>query len=114
MASGRQMQAGPDRRTRHEDRRGSVAVEAALVLSLVLLPLLLAVWDLAEILATRARTDAAVQAAILATWSGADPADAAIAAYGAAAPPLTVAPPQTGCVCTTPAGTRQNGTVTPC
>src|SRR6185437_2916861 len=73
------------------NRRGSVAVEAALALGLVLVPLLLALSDLGLALSVQMRLERANQAALFYAWgtSGASVASiksAASAGYGVSDP----------------------------
>lgn len=100
------------------DKRGSVALEAALMISLVLVPLTLAVVGAGQIIATQMRLDRALHAAMLFAW--ATPAAtktaveaAALAGYGAGNPPLTASAP-IECFCMLATSTRQSGTAASC
>lgn len=101
------------------ESRGSVSVEAALVISLVLIPLLLGIWDYASILAVQARLDEALNAAV--EYADSSPANAtnktaianaATTAYGNATPSLALTGPTLSyyCIAVSPAGTKASGT----
>lgn len=99
-------------------RRASVSVEAALVISLVLLPLLLGLWDYSVVLSVQGRLDTALNAAMdyaLATTANAADAQgieqAANNAYGTAGPTPVIGTPTLSyyCISTNPAGTMANG-----
>lgn len=101
-----------------QQRSAAVSVEAALVISLLLLPLLLGLWDYSVVLAVQARLDTALHAAMdyaLATEANATDvagiAQAADNAYGTAAPAPTIGTPTLSyyCVATNPAGTMASG-----
>lgn len=101
-----------------QERCAAISVEAALVISLLLLPLLLGLWDYSVVLAVQARLDTALHAAMdyaLATGANATDvsgiAQAASNAYGASAPSPTISTPTLSyyCVSTNPAGTMANG-----
>ncbi|MBV8915291.1 MAG: hypothetical protein JOZ05_19910 [Acetobacteraceae bacterium] len=85
-------------------RRGSASVEAALAVSLVLIPLALGMADVGATLATSSRLDRAIQSAIFHVWANpssytaASISQAASASYGTAAPTLTVTS-STACSC---------------
>jgi Flp pilus assembly protein TadG len=101
-------------------RRGSVAVESALTITLVLLPLCLGAADLGVVFATQARLDAATEATVLAAWgnsAAASPATlqaVATQAYGAAPPALSVPTPTLVCVCLTVANGQESATPANC
>ena len=90
--------------TRRTDRIGSASVEAALAISLVLIPLCLGMVDMAATLAVTARLDRALQAAVYYVWanptslSASNIQQAANAAYGSASPTLSVST-STACSC---------------
>lgn len=85
-------------------RSGSASVEAALAISLVLIPLCLGTVDMAATLAITARMDRAIEAAVYYVWANPTSSNttniqqAASAAYGAASPTLTVSS-STSCSC---------------
>jgi hypothetical protein len=100
------------------NRRGSVAVEAALALGLVLVPLLLALSDLGLALSVQMRLERANQAALFYAWgtSGASVASiksAASAGYGISDPSFAAAASE-ACYCISPTGTRLSGTAVAC
>jgi Flp pilus assembly protein TadG len=86
------------------DRRGVAATEAALAISLILMPLILGVIDYGALLAAEARLDRALQAAVYYVWNNptsfttagissagtAGISSAANAGFGGASPTLTV------------------------
>lgn len=89
-----------------------------MVISLLLLPLLLGLWDYSVVLSVQARLDTALHAAMdyaLATDANATDvsgiAQAANAAYGTTGPAPTIATPTVSyyCVSTDPAGTMATG-----
>ena len=51
------------------DRRGVVAIEAAIALALVVVPTVLTLFDLGGVLETRLRVDRALQAGMFAAWA---------------------------------------------
>ena len=87
-----------------QDRHGSATVEAALAISLVLLPLTLGMIDFGEAIAETARLDRAYDAALYYIWANpgsvtaATIQQAAQSAYGTAAPTLSVSA-STACWC---------------
>ncbi len=98
---------------------GSISVEAALVISLILLPLLLGLWDYTTVLSVQARLDEALNAAIeYADASGANATNtagisqAATSAYGSTSPSMAISGPTLSyyCIAVSPAGTRASGT----
>lgn len=100
------------------NRRGSVAVEAALAMGLVLVPLLLALADLGLALSVQMRLERANQAALFYAWgnSGASVASiksAASAGYGVSDPSFSATASE-ACYCITPTGTRSSGTAVAC
>lgn len=100
------------------NRRGSVAVEAALAMGLVLVPLLLALADLGIALSAQMRLERANQAALFYAWgnSGASVSSiqtAASAGYGARDPSFTATASE-ACYCISPTGTRSSGTAVAC
>ena len=100
------------------NRRGSVAVEAALALGLVLVPLLLALADLGLALSVQMRLERANQAALFYAWgnSGASVAaikSAASAGYGVSDPSFAATASE-ACYCITQTGTRSSGTAVAC
>ena len=99
-------------------RCGSVSVEAALALGLILVPLLLGVVDLGLGMIVHMRLDRAVQAALFYAWGTPGPSTSAVqsaarSGYGASSPTLT-ATAAIACYCIAPTGTRQSGTVKSC
>jgi TadE-like protein len=99
-------------------RCGSVSVEAALALGLILVPLLLGVVDLGDGIIVHMRLDRAVQAALFYAWGTAGPStsgvqSAAQSGYGGSSPALS-ATAGIACYCIAPTGTRQSGTAEPC
>lgn len=92
------------RRFQHLGRRGSASVEAALAVSLLLVPLALGMADIGAILSTSTRLDRALQSAIFHVWAnptsytGTSISQAASASYGTAAPTLSVTS-STSCSC---------------
>lgn len=100
------------------NRRGSVAVEAALALGIVLVPLLLALSDLGLGLSVQMRLEWANQAALFYAWgnSGASIASiqsAASAGYGVSDSSFSATASE-ACYCITPTGTRLSGTAVAC
>ena len=101
-------------------RRGAVAVESALAITLVLVPLCLGAADLGVVLATQARLDQATQATILAAWGNTAAASPAVlqalatGAYGAAPPGLVMTTPSLACVCLTVASGQETSTPANC
>ena len=100
-------------------RAASVSVEAALVMSFVLVPSALGCMDIALALTTRARLDQGLQAAVFYAWANVGSVtasgvqSAAIAGYGTATPrPTATATINTYCI-TPPTGNAQNGTSVP-
>ncbi|MBU6498791.1 MAG: pilus assembly protein [Rhodospirillales bacterium] len=94
-------------------RRGAVAVETALVLLLVLLPLFAAGWDFAVVLTLQSRLDAALAGGLFVAYTGGANAssttgvtNAAASAYGAATPSLATNAASLGYACIAPTGTR--------
>ena len=91
---------------RWRNRRGAASVEAALGVSIVLIPLCLAGVNAAETEAVAARMDRALQAAIYYAWTNAgsytnaNVQSAASTAYGSASPTLAVNV-STACTCVT-------------
>jgi hypothetical protein len=85
-------------------RRGSASVEAALAVSLVLVPLSLGMADMGATLATSTRLDRALQSAVFHVWANptsytaASIAQAANASYGSAGPTLNLTS-STACSC---------------
>jgi len=105
------------RRGLASDRRGAIAVETALSFSLVLLPLFLGAADVAVLLATRFRLEAAVRNAVFYAYSSAANAqsvtgieNAATSGYGSGGPALTVATPTFAYYCIEANGTEATGT----
>lgn len=101
-----------------QDRRGSVALEAALAITLVLAPLVFGAVGAGQFIATQVRLDRALHAAMLFAWAtpsagAAAIRTAAIDGYGAGTPALT-ASAVVACTCMLPAGTRQAGTPVNC
>ncbi len=102
------------------ERRGAVALEAALIGSLLLVPLAVGAVDLGSIFTTQARLDAALEAAALYAWGNpgnATPANItqiAKSAYGNAAPTLLATTPQNVCYCITVGGGQQTRTAVSC
>jgi TadE-like protein len=99
-------------------RCGSVSVEAALALGLILVPLLLGVVDLGDSMIVHMRMDRAVQAALFYAWGTSGPSTSAIqsaaeSGYGASSPALT-ATAGFACYCIAPTGTRASGTAESC
>jgi len=97
---------------------GSVSVEAALALGVILVPLLLGVVDLGDGIIVRMRLDRAVQAALFYAWGTPGPSNSAVqsaaqSGYGASSPALA-ATAGIACYCIAPTGTRQGGTVESC
>jgi Flp pilus assembly pilin Flp len=86
------------------DRRGVAAIEAALAIGFLLIPLCLGMIDIATELNEAARLDRALQSATFYVWANpgsfttAGVQSAAQVGYGAAAPPLAVAT-STACSC---------------
>lgn len=101
-------------------RRGAVAVEAALAITLVLVPLCLGAADLGVVFTTQARLDQAMQAAVFAAWGNAAGASPSVLqavvtqAYGAAPPSLAMTTPSLACVCLTIASGQETSTPTNC
>ncbi len=101
-------------------RRGSVAVESALAIALVLVPLCLGAADLGTVFATQARLDQATAAAVFAAWgNGAALSPAAVqavaaSAYGTAPPALSMTTPGLSCVCLSIAGGQESSTPAAC
>jgi Flp pilus assembly protein TadG len=87
-------------------RRGSASVEAALAVSLVLIPLALGTADVGATLATASHLDRALQSAIFHVWANpssytaASITQAASASYGTTAPTLSVSSSK-ACSCVT-------------
>ena len=102
------------------ERRGAVALEAALIGSLLLVPLAVGAADLGSIFTTQARLDTALEAAALYAWGNpgnATPANItqiAQSAYGTAAPTLVVTTPQNVCYCISVGGGQQTRTAVSC
>lgn len=97
------------------DRRGSVALETALVLSLCLLPLLYGTTALGPAVSTQMRLDRALHAAMLYAWATPGAASSGIQAaankgYGVGDPAMTPPAASIGYACVSPTGTRQSGT----
>jgi Flp pilus assembly protein TadG len=86
------------------DRRGSAGVEAALAVSLVLVPLSLGMADMGATLATSTRLDRALQSALFHVWANpgsytsSSISQAASASYGSVGPTLSVTS-STACSC---------------
>ena len=100
------------------DRRGSVAMEAAIVISVVLAPIIYGVVGTGHLIATQVRLDRAQHAAMLYAWATPTATQLGIEAaardgYGAGTPTLVVSAPIT-CVCMLSTGTRQSGTAQVC
>lgn len=96
------------------DRRGVVAIEAAIVLALVLLPVTLGLFDLGAALTTRLRVDRALQAGLFAAWAMTGPSAAALtqaasAGAGSGANPVS-ARASFAWFCLSPTGTMASGT----
>ena len=102
------------------ERHGAVALEAALIGSLLLVPLAVGAVDLGSIFATQARLDAALEAAALYAWGNpgnATPANItqiAQSAYGNGAPSLVATTPQNVCYCISVGGGQQTRTSVSC
>jgi Flp pilus assembly protein TadG len=99
-------------------RCGSVSVEAALALGLILIPLVLGVVDLGLGIIVHMRLDRAAQAALFYAWGTPGPSTSAVqsaaqSGYGATSPTLT-ATASIACYCITPTATRQSGTAASC
>ena len=99
------------------DRLGAVAVESALTFSLLLLPLFLGGADVAMLMSTHLRLQAAVRNALFYAYASstnaADPTgieSAATTGYGSGGPTLTVATPSYAYYCVAPTGTEATGT----
>ncbi len=97
------------------DRRGVVAIEAAIALALVVVPTVLALFDLGGLLETRLRVDRALQAGMFAAWaiSGASASQitgAAVAGAGNAnGSPTVSATASFTYLCLAPTGTYASG-----
>jgi Flp pilus assembly protein TadG len=99
------------------DLRGAVAVESALTFSLLLLPLFLGGADVAMLMGTQLRLQAAVRNAVFYAYASSSNAtdataieNAATAGYGSGGPTLTVATPSYAYYCIAPTGTEATGT----
>ena len=98
---------------------GSVAVEAALVLPAVMLPLLFSVAAMGHSVSTQVRLDRALHTAMLYAWATPGAAvsgiqSAATSGYGAGAPTMATPVSTIACYCIQPTGTRQSGTAIAC
>lgn len=91
-------------------RSGSVSVETALVVSLILAPLCMGGIDIGMIMKTQARLDRALEAATLYAWNigssvtATNIESAAQTGYGTGSPSLTTSA-TIACYCVTPAAT---------
>lgn len=97
----------------HRDRRGSVTVETALVLSLFLLPLVYGVAAIGQAVSTQVRLDRALHAAMLYIWATPGAAasgiqNAATSGYGAGDPTMTPTASKS-CACIQPTAARPAG-----
>ncbi len=101
--------------TMHHDRRGVVAIEAAIALALLVVPTVLTLFDLGGLLETRLRVDRALQAGMFAAWaiSGASTSQitgAAVAGAGNAnGSPTVSATASFSYLCLAPTGTYASG-----
>jgi Flp pilus assembly protein TadG len=97
------------------DRRGVVAIEAAIALALVVVPTVLTLFDLGGVLETRLRVDRALQAGMFAAWaiSGATAGQitqaAAAGAGNTSAGPSVSATASFSYLCLAPTGTYGSG-----
>ncbi|MDE2005487.1 MAG: pilus assembly protein [Rhodospirillales bacterium] len=100
------------------DRRGAVAVEAAIVLALVLVPVAFGLLDLGEVLTARLRVDRALQAGLFAAWAISGPSaaqitQAATAGAGGGAHPVA-ASASFACYCLAPTATLATASAAVC
>ncbi len=100
------------------DRRGAIAIEAAIVLALVFVPVTFGLFDLGTALTARLRVDRALQAGLFAAWgvtgaSAAQLTQAAIAGAGSGAHSVA-ATASFACYCLPPTATLAAGTAVAC
>ncbi|MBV9783503.1 MAG: pilus assembly protein [Acidisphaera sp.] len=109
----------PALRRWRRDRAGSVTVETAIVVSVILVPLAMGAADFGVIMNTQARLDRALTMAAEYAWNAGSGAtvsaiqSAAQTGYGTGAPSLT-ATAVISCYCVAANGTRLNGTAIAC